>query len=161
MLKIHATQIRQNNRTFYVAAIPASDLVGISKVDVWQQGEEDPGYQRAPSETRMRSIGRYLMSNNAIMPVGGLLNARIKAKEGENSYKSLLTFVEQSVDGNISFGELTIPDKAIPLYIVDMQHRLGGIKWAMEQPGGELLAKYPLVVTIADGLTQTRRNGPI
>jgi DGQHR domain-containing protein len=154
MIKINAIQIKQNNRVFYIAALLAGDLVRITKVDIWQQGEEDPGYQRAPSETRMRNIGRYVMSHNAIMPVGGLLNARINVKNESNSFGTMLSFNEQSSNGDIKFGELTIPDEANPLYIVDMQHRLGGFQWALSQPGGEILKNFPLVVTIADGLTK-------
>lgn len=154
MYKTQAIQFKQNNRVFYVAAIPARDLVAMTRVDVWQQGVEDPGYQRAPSESRKRDIGRYIMRDDAIMPVGGLLNSRPNQEGGIELYGTMMRFEKTSGDGSIAFGDLTIPDSARPLYIVDMQHRLGGFEWAMQQPGGEAIGDFPLVVTIADGLTK-------
>lgn len=149
-----AIQFKQNNRVFYVAAIPAGVLVDITKVDVWQPGDEDPGYQRAPQVSRKREIGKYLMHENAIMPAGGLLNSRALGSTDEKSYGSTLRFKETVRSGEVILGELTIPDSAMPLYIVDMQHRLGGFEWVMQQPGYEKLGEMPLVVTIADGLVK-------
>ena len=154
MFSTPAIQFKQNNRVFYVAAIPARTLVSITKVDVWQQGEENPGYQRAPQETRKREIGRYLMGENAIMPAGGLLNSRAPGNSSGVSYGKTLQFKETTRIGGVAIGELTIPDNAVPLYIVDMQHRLGGFDWAMQQPGYAKLGEMPLVVTIADGLAK-------
>ncbi len=154
MYKIPAIQFKQNDRVFYVAAIPARELVKLTKVDVWQQGAADPGYQRAPSEARKREIGRYLMGAEAIMPAGGLLNSRAKDTAGKNTYGTTLKFKESVREGNVAHGELSIPDNAEPLFIVDMQHRLGGIEWAMQQPGFDKLGDFPMVVTIADGLTK-------
>lgn len=152
----NAIRFTQNGRVFYTAAIPARVLVNIAEVDTWQQGvpDEDTGYQRAPSEARKRAIGRYVMEKDSIMPVGGLLNSRPKIAEGNQAYGTMMSFEKTSGDSSIDFGELTIPESAQPLYIVDMQHRLGGFEWAMEQPGYETLGDFPLVVTIADGLTK-------
>lgn len=154
MYKTQAIQFNQNGRIFYVVALPARILVEMTKVDVWQQGEEDPGYQRAPSESRKREIGRYVMRNDAIMPAGGLLNSRPKKITEGQTYGKMFQFTEMSRQEKVAFGELTIPDNARPLYIVDMQHRLGGFEWAMQQPGYEEVGEMPLVVTIADGLTK-------
>ena len=154
MYTTHAIQFKQNGRVFYVAAIPANILVKITKVDVWQQGDEDPGYQRAPSDTRKRQIGRYIMERNAIMPAGGLLNARSNGDAEGSSYGSILRFEEISRQDGVIVGMLTITEESLPLFIVDMQHRLGGFEYAMQQPGYELIGEMPLVVTIADGLTK-------
>jgi DGQHR domain-containing protein len=155
MFKTRAIRFTQNGRVFYAAAIPAGKLVQMSKVDVWDPDNPTSGYQRAPSMARKREIGRYAMGQDAIMPLGGLLNARGADAEqgvGNTTYGELLEFDEEHQDGDISFGTLSIPQNALPLYIVDMQHRLGGYEWAMEQEGGEHLSDFPLVVTIADGL---------
>ena len=151
MIKTKAIRFIQNNRVFYSVVLPASQLIKISKVDVWDPDNPDNGYQRAPSNARKHKIGQYAMTEDAIMPLGGLLNAR--SGDGETPmYGKMLKFVEDSSDGNVSFGTLTIPDEIQPLYIVDMQHRLGGYEWAIEQEEGEKLAEFPLVVTISDGL---------
>jgi DGQHR domain-containing protein len=153
MYKIKAIRFVQNSRVFYTAVIPAGILISLSKVDVWDPDKPRSGYQRAPSNTRKREIGRYALRPDSIMPVGGLMNARSN-NESQGSYGSVLSFEEEYLDGDISYGILSIPDEAIPLYIVDMQHRLGGYEWAIAQDAGGHLADFPLVVTIADGLSQ-------
>jgi DGQHR domain-containing protein len=126
----------------------------MTKVDAWDPKNPMSGYQRVPSESRKREIGSYAMKPDSIMPVGGLLNARDTAESDGGNYGSKLKFEEEYKDGDISTGILTIPDKALPLYIVDMQHRIGGYEWAIDQDGGERLEKFPLVATIADGLSK-------
>jgi DGQHR domain-containing protein len=150
-----AIRFVQNGRVFYVAAIPAAKLVEITKVDVWDPNKPLSGYQRAPSTYRKRAIGRYAMKDDAIMPIGGLVNARpVGDQDAEDQYGSVLEFVPEWGDGNVAVGQLSIPGNAVPLYIVDMQHRLGGYEWALEQEEGARLADFPLVVTIADGLSR-------
>ena len=86
------------------------------------------GYQRAPSrQPRKREIGRYLMEKDAILPIGGLLNARAQDNSDVVTYGELLQFEEESTQNGISFGKLTIPDESLPLWIVDMQTSLGWI----------------------------------
>ncbi len=150
-----AIRFLQNGRVFYVAAIPAAKLVKLARVDVWDPNRPNEGYQRAPSQARKRAIGRYIMGKDALLPVGGLLNARPKGNETDDgSYGSVLKFEPTMESGDIAMGELSIPDSAEPLFIVDMQHRLGGFEWALTQEGGEIIADFPLVVTIADGLSK-------
>lgn len=150
-----AIMFKQNGRVFYVAAIPASKIVQFSKVDVWNPDQPDQGYQRAPSQARKRAIGRYILQSDAILPVGGLLNARPNSNvDGDETYGAVLEFQPHTELGEIAMGQLSIPDDALPLYIVDMQHRLGGFEWALEQEGGEAVLDFPLVVTIADGLSE-------
>lgn len=145
----------QNGRVFYVAVIPAGALVSIAKVDAWDPN--DPrgmtGYQRAPNMSRKRQIAEYVAGQDAIMPAGGLLNARAAVHEGSTSYGEVLDFVPEWEEDGLAYGELSIPETAQPLYIVDMQHRLGGYEYAIEKAGHDELRDFPLVVTIADGLS--------
>ncbi len=153
MFTTKAIRFEQNGRVFYTTAIPANKLVELTKVDVWDPEKPKQGYQRAPSEARKRSIARYIKRDDAILPVGGLVNARPEAeRDDEPQYGSVLHFEPDSGDGEISFGTLTIPDEAVPLYIVDMQHRIGGFEVALEE--NPELGNFPLVVTIADGLSR-------
>jgi DGQHR domain-containing protein len=154
MYKTRAIRFIQNRHIFYSVVIPAEKLAELTKVDVWDPDNPKSGYQRAPSESRKREIGQYALKPDSIMPVGGLLNARDTSESDGGNYGSKLKFEEEYKEGDISHGILTIPDKALPLYIVDMQHRIGGYEWAMEQDGGERLEKFPLVATIADGLSK-------
>jgi DGQHR domain-containing protein len=155
MYSTKALRMVQNGRVFYVAVIPAGTLVDIAKVDAWNP--DDPrgmsGYQRAPNMSRKRQIAEYVAGENAIMPAGGLLNARPRDAEGGSSYGELLDFSAEWEEGDLAYGQLSIPETAQPLYIVDMQHRLGGYEYAIDRQGHDELRDFPLVVTIADGLS--------
>lgn len=153
-IKVHAIRFEQNGRVFYTAVIPVGELIDRSRVDVWSAdaSPEKVGYQRAPSSVRLRQVANYLEKDGAIMPVGGLVNARAEA---ENQYGEVLEFAPETQDGNgIASGWLSIPDSATPLWIVDMQHRLGGFGIAVHSDGRDDLAEFPVVVTIADGLSK-------
>jgi DGQHR domain-containing protein len=145
-------RIEQNSRVFYLAAVPAAHLLQVARVDVWHSGEDDPGYQRAPSQPRKNQIAAYLSRGDAVMPTGGLLNARPEG-DGLRSEGPVLRFTpDQGENGDIVAGWLELPNEENPLWIVDMQHRLGGLETAIAR--GEDLADFPIVVTIADGLTK-------
>lgn len=154
MFKTKAIRFEQNGRVFYVAAVPAGVLIEVAKVDEWRPDQPETGYQRSPSDSRKRAIARYALGKDAIMPLGGLLNARPSASNASAAYGQNLPFSEEGRIGAVSFGTLTIPDDVCPLYIVDMQHRLGGYEWAITEEGADYLREFPLVVTIADGLSK-------
>jgi DGQHR domain-containing protein len=152
-LRVRAIRFEQNGRVFYSAVIPAGEAIARSRVDVWS-ADVDPdeaGYQRAPMKSRLREVASYVEGENAILPLGGLLNAR--ARNG-SSYGQVLKFEPDSGDGAGQSGWLTIPETATPLEIVDMQHRLWGIRHAIEVDGRKDLEGFPVVVTIADGLSK-------
>lgn len=153
MFKTHAIRFTQNGRVFYLTAVRASELIRLSKVDVWTEGDKNTasGYQRAPSKYRKAEIARYVERPEAIMPIGGLANSRSSSSEGE--YGKKLKFTSTNEFENIAIGVLEIPEAALPLYIVDMQHRLGGFQVAIEEYGQTVLNDFPLPITIADGLS--------
>lgn len=154
MYSTHAIRFVQNGRVFYVAAIPAARLVELTKVDVWSAEKPYEGYQRSPTKTRVRAIAKYVTEPDAILPIGGLVNARPKGdQDADNAYGTVLRFEKDRAEGEVAFGTLTIPDSTGPLFIVDMQHRLAGLRMALEEGQGEL-DDYPMVVTIADGLSR-------
>lgn len=149
-LRVPAIRIRQNGKIFYVAAVPAATLLEIAKVDIWHSGESDPGYQRAPALKRKKLIASYLARQDAVLPLGGLLNARRRDDQGPGS---ALTFSPAGTHNDtITPGVLELPSADDPLWIVDMQHRLGGFEVALER--GEDVADFPVVVTIADGMSR-------
>jgi DGQHR domain-containing protein len=153
MIKTKAIRFTQNGRVFYSTVLPANNLIEMSKVDVWQEnnGEKVTGYQRAPSRTRKREIAYYAIRDDAVMPIGGLANSRSKKDEG--SYGDTLEFKVEYEIGNIAFGTLSITKESLPIYIVDMQHRLGGFEYAIKELEHAELKDYPLPITIADGLS--------
>ena len=153
-LTIPAIRLEQNGRVFYCTAIPAGEVIRRSIVDTWSADApaDEAGYQREPSRARLREVANYVEGENAILPQGGLLNAR--SHDGQE-FGDQLHFVPSGPKvGNVQGGMLTIPAEALPLYIVDMQHRLGGIQVAIEEDRRDDLENFPIVATIADGLSR-------
>ena len=155
-LRVRAIKFVQNGRVFYTVVLPAREWISRGIVDVWSdtQKPEETGYQRKPSATRLREVASYLQSPDAILPLGGLVNVRAPAG---SVYGQLLQFEPDSSgsnSGKITSGWLTIPDEVLPLYVVDMQHRLGGLQWAIDEDGHEELGDFPVVATLADGLSK-------
>lgn len=153
-LRVRAIRFEQNGRVFYTTVVPADEIIQRSRVDLWSADvpDEEAGYQRAPMATRLRDMANYIEEDDAILPVGGLLNAR---SESESAYGQVLGFEPDAAhNGTVQSGWLTIPSEATPLFIVDMQHRLLGIERAIYEDSRSELADFPVVVTIADGLSK-------
>jgi DGQHR domain-containing protein len=86
------------------------------------------------------------------MPLGGLINARSDNTDGHGG---MLEFEPDTGEaGTIQSGWLSVPDRALPLWIVDMQHRLGGFERAIFDDQRHDLGNFPVVATIADGLSK-------
>lgn len=154
-ISIPAIRFEQNGRVFYCTAIPVQELLDRSKVDIWSADAptEDAGYQREPSRARLREVANYMEGDDAIMPLGGLVNAR-GVGDGEE-YGERLRFEPSGPSfGRVQAGLLTLAEDALPLFVVDMQHRLGGLRVAMEDDQRDDLADFPVVATIADGLSR-------
>lgn len=115
----------------YLATILLSQLDDLS-VDLWDadRNRKRRGYQRELDLKRAGKIAKYLEQRNAIMPVAGLVNIRDKHSF---SYKN---------------GILTIPD-GVKLWVVDMQHRLEGLKIARNS-----LHNFEMPIVITTGLSQ-------
>ncbi|MFC1499957.1 DGQHR domain-containing protein [Candidatus Zixiibacteriota bacterium] len=152
-----AIRFLQNDRVFYAVTLPAGVLIDLCRVDEWDADREgaDPGYQRAPSRQRLLGVSDYVERVDAIFPEGGFLNARPEHSEEESSYGQILKFESDSGDDPVvQVGKLTIPDSVRPLFIVDMQHRLGGLQIAIEEHHRPDLYDFPILVTISDGLSK-------
>ena len=134
-LTIPAVPFRQRRVQMYAAVVHPSALERFS-IDIWdwRNVARKRGYQRNLDETRIKKIAKYFERSDAIMPMGGLLNVREKAR---------LKFRN---------GQLTIPDDTL-VWVVDMQHRLRGLIQAMEEGSLERGFGFPVVIT--EGLTQT------
>lgn len=151
-LKVRAIRFEQNRRVFYIAVMSAGEAIARSAVDVWDAdvSPDVAGYQRAPSTARLRDMASFIEEDDSVLPLGGLLNARSGNGAG---YGEVLDFrADAGEESVIQSGWLTIPASKTPLYIVDMQHRLLGLKLAIEADGRDDLRDFPVVITIADGL---------
>lgn len=140
-ITIPTLKLVQQGCTMYLGRMTARDLVDISKVDYWVPGVPDDrqGYQREAREARLRRIGRFLVGKlypTRLMPGAILLNAREQ-----------LAF-EDDGDG---IGRLTLRSGQ-PLWIVDGQHRVGGLRYAIEKLGSADVRDQQLPVVITENL---------
>lgn len=138
-IKVPAIRFEQKGIPMYLAvlSIELLDQCAIDKWDPLKVGNWK-GYQRNPIQKKINNLAEYLERPDGILPVAGLLNVRSK-----NS----LTFDKHKTKGP-NAGTLSIPDYE-PLYVVDMQHRLEGLKLAHSKG---FLRNFSVPVLITDGL---------
>ena len=129
-MQIQATPFTQHEQKMYNAIMNAVDLVEKSKVDVWHTTNEN-GYQREPEPTRAKSFSRYVST--------------------EFSPPSIIANIRDTDKDKIRYenGKLEIPDD-IPLWLVDGQHRVAGLRILIEA-AGEKFANLQLPVVIMVG----------
>lgn len=126
-MRIRALEIKQRDDRFYLCSFRAKDLTEIYKVDVWKSDNRN-GYQRDVVLTRARSFGRFIR-DHGLSPTSILLNIREK---DVISYKD---------------GYLQIPDET-PLWVVDGQHRIKGLKEMIENDGHIDLGEFEFPAVI-------------
>jgi DGQHR domain-containing protein len=140
-LKLPAIRLTQDGVKLYVTRMYAKDVVKFGKVDAWVPGASDSkqGYQREPRASRLRRVAKFILGKLYpvnILPTAILMNSR----DG-------VSFHEEIDD----LGFVTIrPDDE--LWIVDGQHRIGGLKHAIEEMGAAELEDFPLPVVITEKL---------
>lgn len=141
-MEVEAFRVRQKGKTIYLFPMKAGVLIDRCKVD--RIGPDNPdGYQRPLSESRLRFVRRYLEEEEGLFPTSILLNIR---DGGGVEFKSAV-----KVADGIERGILVIPDDKT-MWLVDGQHRLEGIRYAIEKGGLEWLREYPLLVSLFVGL---------
>lgn len=138
-LKIPAIRFQQKEITMYLTALPVDEL-DLCSIDQWDPHKVGKwkGYQRGLVQNKINDLAAYLERQDAILPVAGMLNVRKKNE---------LTF-DGSKNIKPSAGVLTIPDD-LRLWVVDMQHRLEGIKLAHSKGA---LGNFSVPVLITEGL---------
>ncbi|MFC2168812.1 DGQHR domain-containing protein [Acidobacteriota bacterium] len=151
-MKIKALKMVQNNQTLFVLSMKAQELIDLGVVDEWKPDVNElgleinellgkQGYQRSPIRSHYTKVGKYLADyKDALLPTAILMNSREK-----------LNFVPEN--GSESEGVIEFP-KQNSLYIVDGQHRIYGIKYAMDELGLKEIATYPLPVIIIDQVSK-------
>jgi len=140
-LKIPAMKIEQAKTVLYLTFLQAKDVVdGVTQVDAWSPSNKS-GYQRMPVQARFRKIARYVMGKDAsrpILPQAVVLNHR------ETDPRLKFT----ASDGG-PMGTLEVKHDQV-LWEVDGQHRLGGLRVAVEE--NPALGEYPVPIVITEGL---------
>lgn len=141
VVELPALRVQQAGTTLYLTYLTAGDLsAGLTKVDAWSPSNMG-GYQRMPVKARFRKIARYAMGKEGgrpILPQAIVLNVREVG-------------VLQFEDSATGLGRLRIPSEAV-LWEVDGQHRLGGLRYAVEQD--PTFKDYAVPVVITEGLSR-------
>ncbi|MBI2545922.1 DGQHR domain-containing protein [Candidatus Woesearchaeota archaeon] len=130
MIEIKAFEYLMNNMLFYIGIIKAGDLAKNSKVDAWSMSNPS-GYQRDLSQSRSKKFSEYLSKCKGIFHQTVLINVRNKDK---------VKFVN---------GILKVEGE---FYLVDGQHRVGGLKLLLQaQPSFDSI---PVPVLIMVGFNR-------
>lgn len=132
-----AIPAEQDGTHLYVGVAKAKDLVALTTVDSYDPKldptDDNQGYQRPPERSRITKIGRYLIDGegNSLFPTAVLLAARTKLEYDKKE------------------GKITVSSKS-PLRIVDGQHRLAGLKYAIEEKNAVHLENYNIPFVIIE-----------
>ena len=130
--------IEQPAGTFYVTAMPASEVVRISKAKPRIFNPEtltsEGGIQREPSERRIKAISDYVATTDAAFPTAVLL-----AVKSEDCVLQ---------DGQISIAGEGVAD------IVDGQHRVEGLRCSPKTD----VAKFTLPIVLIIDSTRRKRH---
>ncbi len=140
-LIVPALRFVQKSVTMYLVALPVNQLDHCS-IDNWDPRRTGKwkGYQRGLVQKKIKDLADYLQRPDGILPIAGLLNVR---------EKNCLKFTGKKFPKRASSGKLTIADYT-QLWVVDMQHRLEGIRTAHSQ--GSLI-NFTVPVLITEGLS--------
>ena len=121
----------------YVTAISLRDLLGRFDSDTYSSDNQS-GYQRPVTKSRLRKISHYVREEEGTLPTSIVLCVR-------QPHRARF----ESADG--ATGTLTI-DAGVPMWVVDGQHRLFGLRRALEKDKAKWLLDYQLPVVIVDGI---------
>jgi DGQHR domain-containing protein len=145
MIKIPVVRFTQAKVTFYVGNIKASELCAIGVIDSWDSDKgwniDKQGYQRESYPQHYKAIAVFLRNNpTALLPSSILLSAR-RGELGE------LKFDVTNEAADHAFGYLEIP-KGRNLYLVDGQHRMLGLRHAINEFKEKRLEDFLLPVVV-------------
>jgi DGQHR domain-containing protein len=144
MTTFEAISVEQDGIRLFIGVAKAKDLIRVTTVDPYNPKlsptDEKQGYQRPPERSRIIRIGRYLLERDGagLFPTAILLASRSRLEYDRKQ------------------GMIIISDDE-PLQIVDGQHRLAGLRYAIEEKSGTRLEGYfvPFVIMEApDRLTE-------
>lgn len=134
---IEAIKLHQDSHQVYMALVPTSVLLANTTVDTWDPEAEDPkenGYQRDAMQAHYSKVAKFL-SKSPLLPTSILLCVR-----GKVDFRPYTT-------GSGSAGQIILPDSSL-LYIVDGQHRVAGLRYAIEEMDVLSLLNYEMPVVI-------------
>lgn len=127
-------EVEQNTHSFLLTVIPAGLLTKISYAAVRRQDDEIGAVQRILNQSRISSIKNFALQNG-IFPASIVLNWNNKTQLERN--------------GN----SITIPNEERIAQIIDGQHRVAGLRAAIEE--NNAIENLPIPVAIYENLNTT------
>lgn len=134
---VSAIQIEQAGHCIFVGGLTAKQLLQSTTIDKYDSslppGDIDQGYQRPPERSRITRIGTYLINEqgNGLYPSAILLGARDSLR-----YDPVTKVLELPLDRS--------------LRVIDGQHRIAGLRYAIEEKGNEALPHMEIPVVIIE-----------
>jgi DGQHR domain-containing protein len=136
----HAVEAEQDGVKLYSGFAQASDILRVSKVDEYRADpDEERGYQRPPERSRGLAMARYL-SREPFVPTAVVLSFR----------EDLGNRVKHASNG---FVEITFESDDV-VWQVDGQHRLFGVRIAIDEDGEEKIKNLPIPFVLFTGLSE-------
>lgn len=144
-LTLPALRLQQNGFKIFITGIRAEDLQDFTTIDRFDHRLEpdDPrqGYQRKEDMPRIKKLGNWLREQiqsrrGVLMPTAILTSTR-----GE-----LVKFDETK-------GAITL-ERSHPLYVVDGQHRRGGLRYGIHEKGLDELRGFEMPLIIVENLSR-------
>ncbi len=142
-MEIDVWPFRQEGVQMYQGVLNADELLAVARVDEWHEADgEERGYQRKLSPTRTGDVARYLTKDKCpLLPTSILL-----------SHRGKLNVLGRTEGG---FARVELPEGET-LWVVDGQHRLEGLRKAIDEFGQERLKDYPLPIVIVEFADESR-----
>lgn len=133
-MKMKVLRIEQKGCPLYIGVLPAKILLSAADVDQWSLSNPE-GYQRQLVAARIGQAANYLKNEEGVFPTSVLLSVR-----GEADFEATGT------SDAAQEGHLHLADER-PFQIIDGQHRVAGLRRAIEG-GNTELEEYPVPVTV-------------
>lgn len=143
-----AVKIRQGKRILFLTAFTVRDFMTdnfytVDRLDV----KKSAGMQRLLNESRIKSFGKDIISackyEDEFLPTSVFLATQGSIGYDEDSRK---LFFDPSSDGGVC-----------PLDVVDGQHRIEGLRWAVDRDSDYSLLDFPISTVIAPNMTEAER----
>jgi DGQHR domain-containing protein len=135
---------KQKGQRIFAGILPAEDLLALTTIDHYNSKLplDDPrqGYQRPPERSRITKIGSYLIKN--IVNDDGDVGSSLFPTAVTLAARKPLDFNESTRELRLSVDE--------KLQIVDGQHRIEGLRYAIEEKGADYLRDFPIPFVIME-----------
>lgn len=131
--------VRQRGRILFVGSISIKKLLAIYKIDIWKMSDpiEVRGVQRNPIAAHYKKIGKSLSVPDATLPTAVVLSSDLtrdafdsKSFEGVGLPSGMDV---ETLNADSDFVRITIDPDQLKLQVVDGQHRIKGIEYALER----------------------------